>query len=49
MGRFWLPIARQLRSQFRVISVAGHPRDQDPIRAELRHLSDGGGLWRLPM
>ena len=40
VGRFWLPIARQLRSEFRVISVAGHPRDQDPIRDELRQLSD---------
>ena len=40
VGRFWLPIARQLRSQFRVISVAGHPRDEDPIRTELRQLSD---------
>ena len=29
VGRFWLPIARQLRSTFRVISVAGHPRDDD--------------------
>ena len=40
VGRFWLPIARQLRSHFRVISVAGYPRDEDPIRAELRQLSD---------
>ena len=40
VGRFWLPIARLLRSQFQVISVAGHPRDQDPIRAELQQLSD---------
>ena len=40
VGRFWLPIARQLRSHFRVISVAGLPRDQDPVRAELRQLSD---------
>ena len=40
VGRFWLPIARQLRSQFRVISLAGQPRDHDPIRAELRQLSD---------
>ena len=40
VGRFWLPIARQLRSQFRVISVAALPRDQDPIRSELCQLSD---------
>ena len=40
VGRFWLPIARKLRSRFRVISVAGHPRDRDPIRTELRNLSD---------
>ena len=40
VGRFWLPIARHLRSKFQVISVAGHPRDQDPIRAELLQLSD---------
>ena len=40
VGRFWLPIARQIRSCFRLIHVAGHPRDQDPIRSELRELSD---------
>ena len=40
VGRFWLPIARQLRSKFRVIHVAGHPRDRDPIRNELEELSD---------
>ena len=39
VGRFWLPIARQLRTQFRVISVAGHPRENDPIREELQQLS----------
>ena len=37
---FWLPIARHLRSEFRLIHVAGHPRDEDPIRTELRQLSD---------
>ncbi len=47
VGRFWLPIARQLRSHFRVISVAGHPRDEDPIRAELRQLSDQ--WWPMEM
>ncbi len=40
VGRFWLPIARKLRSHFRVISVAGLPRDRDPIRTELQQLSD---------
>tara|TARA_Y100001933_G_C18985229_1_gene558227 strand:- start:16 stop:1986 length:1971 start_codon:yes stop_codon:yes gene_type:complete len=40
VGRFWLPIARQLRSRFRTIYVAGHPRDNDPIRSELKQLSD---------
>ena len=40
VGRFWLPIARQLRSKFRVINVAGFPRDKDLIRSELRELSD---------
>jgi len=40
VGRFWLPIARKLKSHFQVISVAGHPRDYDPIRNELRQLSD---------
>ena len=40
VGRFWLPIARQLRSKFRVINVAGFPRDNDLIRSELRELSD---------
>ena len=30
----------QLRSKFRVISVAGHPRDQDTIRSQMRQLSD---------
>ena len=40
VGRFWLPIARQLRTKFQVISVAGHPRDRDPLRDELKSLSD---------
>ena len=40
VGRFWLPIARQLRTRFKLIHVAGLPRDEDPIRAELRELSD---------
>ncbi len=40
VGRFWLPIARKLRSRFQVISVAGYPRDQDHIRDELQQLSD---------
>ncbi len=40
VGRFWLPIARQLRSRFKLIHVAGLPRDEDPIRTELRELSD---------
>ena len=40
VGRFWLPIVRQLRSQFRLIHVVGAPRDSDPIRTELRELSD---------
>lgn len=40
VGRFWLPIARQLRSTFKVISIAGHPQDKDHIRDELRELSD---------
>ena len=40
VGRFWLPIARQLRSQFRLIHVAGSPRDRDFIRSELQELSD---------
>ena len=35
-----LPIARQLRSQFRLIHVAGSPRDRDFIRSELQELSD---------
>ena len=40
VGRFWLPIARKLRSRFRIIHVAGHPRDSDSIRSELQQLSD---------
>ena len=40
VGRFWLPIARQLRSRFRLIHVAGYPRDRDFIRTELQELSD---------
>ncbi|KZR84360.1 hypothetical protein PMIT1342_00077 [Prochlorococcus marinus str. MIT 1342] len=40
VGRFWLPIARMLKSHFQVISVVGHPRDYDHIRDELRELSD---------
>ena len=40
VGRFWLPIARQLRSQFRLVHVAGHPHDTDPVRTELKEVSD---------
>lgn len=40
VGRFWLPIARQLRSKFRLIHVVGNPRDSDSIRTELRELSE---------
>ena len=40
VGRFWLPIARKLRSRFRVINVAGSPRENDFIRSELQQLSD---------
>jgi len=40
VGRFWLPLARQLRSRFRLIHVAGCPRDRDFIRSELQDLSD---------
>ena len=39
VGRFWLPIARKIRSHFRLIHVAGHPRDNDSIRSELQQLS----------
>ena len=48
VGRFWLPIARQLQSRFRVIYVAGHPRDSDSIRTELKNfLTNGGPLMHL--
>lgn len=40
VGRFWLPIARHLVSKFRLIHVAGHPRDRDPIRSQLCELSE---------
>ena len=40
VGRFWFPIARQLCSRFRLIHVAGHPHDSDPIRSQLKELSD---------
>ena len=40
VGRFWLPIARQLRSRFRLIHVVGSPRDRDFIRSQLEELSD---------
>jgi len=40
VGRFWLPIARVLQRSFRVVVFAGHPLDEDPIRSELRSLSD---------
>ncbi len=45
VGRFWLPIARTLKSDFQVISVSGNPRDNDSIRQELRQLSDE--FWPL--
>ena len=40
VGRFWLPIARHLRSRFRLIHIAGNTRDEDNIRTELQSLSD---------
>lgn len=40
VGRFWLPIARHVRSRFRLIHVAGHTRDEDHIRTELQAISD---------
>ena len=44
VGRFWLPIARQARSQFRLIHVAGHPHDSDSVRDQLRSFRMIGGL-----
>ena len=44
VGRFWLPIARQLVSKFRLIHVSGHPRNNDPIRTQLQELSEEGCL-----
>ena len=37
---FLVADCRHLRPKFRIISVAGHPRDKDPIRDELKQLSD---------
>ena len=40
VGRFWLPIARQLRSQFRLVHVAGHPHDLIRFVLSLQEVSD---------
>jgi len=39
VGRFWLPIARQLSRQFRLVHVALNALDDDPIRQEIQALS----------
>ena len=39
VGRFWLPIARQLQKQFKLVHLAFNPLDQDEIRSELISLS----------
>ena len=39
VGRFWLPLARRLARQFRLVHVAFNPHDHDPVREELKALS----------
>jgi predicted O-linked N-acetylglucosamine transferase (SPINDLY family) len=39
VGRFWLPIARQLSQRYRVVYLAGNPHDRDGIRSELQSLA----------
>lgn len=40
VGRFWLPIAKQLQSSFKVIAVAGLSAGSDSIRENLKQHTD---------
>ena len=40
VGRFWLPIAKAVRSSFRLIHIAFNPHDQDSVRDQLKEASD---------
>ena len=44
VGRFWLPIAQQLRRQFRLVHVGFNPHDSDAVREQLKACSEG---WHL--
>lgn len=44
VGRFWLPIARAVRQQFRLVHLGFNPHDSDHVRDELKDLSDE---WHL--
>jgi hypothetical protein len=39
VGRFWLPLARELHRHYRLVHIAFNPNDQDWIREELKSLS----------
>lgn len=39
VGRFWLPIARELQRNFKLVHIAFNPLDDDEIRRELTGLS----------
>ena len=39
VGRFWLPIARELQHHFKLVHLAFNPLDQDSIRSELISIS----------
>ena len=44
VGRFWLPLAQQLATQFKLIHLGFNPHDQDPIRDQLKSCS---AEWHL--
>ena len=44
VGRFWLPLAQQLATQFKLIHLGFNPHDQDPVRDQLKSCS---AEWHL--
>ena len=44
VGRFWLPLARQLHQHFRLFHLGFNPHDSDPVRDQLTRTSDE---WHL--
>ena len=44
VGRFWLPLAQQLQTRYRLLHVGFNPHDNDRVREQLKACSDG---WHL--